>query len=84
MTGEHHGQSAGRATVLVRTVDEILGTHTAWTAAATSCAVSASMTMFRRSSTRRATCRFGAGMAGRGWHHGRRRIDPGHPVTAMR
>jgi hypothetical protein len=27
MTGEHHGQSAGRATVLVRAVDEILGTH---------------------------------------------------------
>jgi len=28
MTGEHHGQSGGRATVLVRAVDEILGTHT--------------------------------------------------------
>jgi hypothetical protein len=27
MTVEHHGQSAGRATVLVRAVDEILGTH---------------------------------------------------------
>jgi hypothetical protein len=27
MTGEHHGQSAGRATLLVRAVDEILGTH---------------------------------------------------------
>ena len=27
MTGEHHGQGAGRATVLVRAVDEILGTH---------------------------------------------------------
>ena len=27
MTGEHYGQSAGRATVLVRAVDAILGTH---------------------------------------------------------
>ena len=27
MTGEHHGQSAPRATVLVRAADEILGTH---------------------------------------------------------
>jgi hypothetical protein len=27
MTGDHHGRTAGRATLLVRTVDEILGTH---------------------------------------------------------
>ena len=28
MTGDHHGRMAGRATLLVRAVDEILGTHT--------------------------------------------------------
>jgi hypothetical protein len=27
MIGDHHRQSAGRATVLFRAVDEILGTH---------------------------------------------------------
>jgi AcrR family transcriptional regulator len=27
MTDDHHGQMAGRATLLVRAVDEILGTH---------------------------------------------------------
>jgi integrase len=27
MTGDHHGQAAGMASLLVRTVDEILGTH---------------------------------------------------------
>jgi hypothetical protein len=27
MIGDHHGQVAGRATLLVRVVDEILGTH---------------------------------------------------------
>jgi hypothetical protein len=27
MTGDHHGQSTGRATLLVRGVDAILGTH---------------------------------------------------------
>jgi len=27
MIGDHHGRTAGRATVLVRAVDEILGTH---------------------------------------------------------
>jgi hypothetical protein len=27
MTGDHHAQTAGRATMLVRAVDEILGTH---------------------------------------------------------
>jgi hypothetical protein len=27
MTNDHHGQTAGRATLLVRAVDEILGTH---------------------------------------------------------
>ena len=27
MTGDHHGLMAGRATLLVRAVDEILGTH---------------------------------------------------------
>ena len=27
MTGDHHGQTAGRATLLVRAMDEILGTH---------------------------------------------------------
>jgi hypothetical protein len=27
MTGDHHGRTAGRATLLVRAVDEILGTH---------------------------------------------------------
>ena len=29
MTGDHHGQTAGRATLLARAVDEILGTHSA-------------------------------------------------------
>jgi hypothetical protein len=28
MTGDHHGQGVGRATLLVRAVDAILGTHT--------------------------------------------------------
>jgi hypothetical protein len=28
MTGDHHGQTAGRATLLVRAMDEIVGTHT--------------------------------------------------------
>jgi hypothetical protein len=28
MTGDHHGRMAGRATLLVRAVDEILGMHT--------------------------------------------------------
>jgi hypothetical protein len=27
MTGDHHGQTAGRATLLARGMDEILGTH---------------------------------------------------------
>jgi hypothetical protein len=27
MTGDHHGQTAGRATLLARAMDEILGTH---------------------------------------------------------
>jgi hypothetical protein len=27
MIGDHHGRSGGRATLLVRTVDAILGTH---------------------------------------------------------
>jgi hypothetical protein len=27
MTGDHHGQTARRATLLVRAADEILGTH---------------------------------------------------------
>jgi hypothetical protein len=27
MTGDHHSQTAGTATLLVRAVDEILGTH---------------------------------------------------------
>jgi hypothetical protein len=27
MTGDHHSRTAGRATLLVRAVDEILGTH---------------------------------------------------------
>jgi hypothetical protein len=27
MTGDHHGQTAGMATLLVRAVDGILGTH---------------------------------------------------------
>jgi hypothetical protein len=27
MIGDHHGWTAGRATLLVRAVDEILGTH---------------------------------------------------------
>ena len=35
MIGDHHGRTAGRATLLVRAVDEILGTHTARTATAT-------------------------------------------------
>jgi uncharacterized protein (DUF2384 family) len=29
MNGDHHGRTARRATLLVRAVDEILGTHTA-------------------------------------------------------
>jgi hypothetical protein len=28
MTGDHHGLTAGRATLLARAMDEILGTHT--------------------------------------------------------
>jgi hypothetical protein len=27
MIGDHHGRTAGRATLLVRAVEEILGTH---------------------------------------------------------
>jgi hypothetical protein len=27
MTGDHHGRTAGRATLLVTAADEILGTH---------------------------------------------------------
>jgi hypothetical protein len=27
MTGDHHGRTAGRATLLVRAADGILGTH---------------------------------------------------------
>jgi hypothetical protein len=27
MMGDHHGRTAGRATLLVRAIDEILGTH---------------------------------------------------------
>jgi hypothetical protein len=27
MIGDHHGRTAGRATLLVRAVDDILGTH---------------------------------------------------------
>jgi hypothetical protein len=27
VTGDHHGRTAGRATLLVRAVDDILGTH---------------------------------------------------------
>jgi len=30
MTGDHHGQSTERATLLVRGVDAILGTHKCW------------------------------------------------------
>lgn len=29
MIGDHHGRTAGRATLLVRAADEILGTHNA-------------------------------------------------------
>jgi hypothetical protein len=29
MTGDHHGRTAGRATLLARAMDEILGTHSA-------------------------------------------------------
>jgi hypothetical protein len=29
MTGDHHGRTTGRATMLVSAVDEILGTHSA-------------------------------------------------------
>jgi hypothetical protein len=29
MTGDPHGRTAGKATLLVRAVDEILGTHNA-------------------------------------------------------
>jgi hypothetical protein len=31
MIGDHHGRAAGRATLLVRAVDEILGTHVSLT-----------------------------------------------------
>jgi hypothetical protein len=27
MTGDHHGRTAGRANLLLRAMDEILGTH---------------------------------------------------------
>ncbi len=27
MTGDHHGQTAGRTTLLARAMDEVLGTH---------------------------------------------------------
>jgi hypothetical protein len=27
MIGDHHGRTAGRATLLVRAMDDILGTH---------------------------------------------------------
>jgi hypothetical protein len=27
MIGDHHGRTAGKATLLVRAVDDILGTH---------------------------------------------------------
>jgi hypothetical protein len=30
MTGDHHGRTAKRATLLVTATDEILGTHSAW------------------------------------------------------
>jgi hypothetical protein len=30
MIGDHHGRTAGRATLLVRAVDDILGTHRIW------------------------------------------------------
>jgi hypothetical protein len=30
MTVDHHGRMAGKATLLVRVVDEILGTHRRW------------------------------------------------------
>jgi hypothetical protein len=33
MIGDHHGRMAGRATLLVRAVDGILGTHSTITAA---------------------------------------------------
>jgi hypothetical protein len=40
MVGDHHGRAAGRATLLVRAVDEILGTHKASRVAAISDAAS--------------------------------------------
>jgi hypothetical protein len=30
MIGDHHGRTAARATLLVRAMDGILGTHTVW------------------------------------------------------
>jgi hypothetical protein len=32
MIGDHHGRTAGRATLLLRAMDEILGTHSSVTA----------------------------------------------------
>jgi hypothetical protein len=32
MTGDHHGQTAGMATLLARALDELLGTHRSTTA----------------------------------------------------
>jgi hypothetical protein len=49
-------QSAGRRGPRRGRREGVPARSAAWTAVATSCAVSASMTMFRRSSTRRTTC----------------------------
>jgi PleD family two-component response regulator len=37
MIGDHHGQTAGRATLLVRAVEEILGTHSSTATGLTWC-----------------------------------------------
>jgi hypothetical protein len=35
MIGDHHSRTAGEATLLVRAVDEIFGTHSCWRTIAT-------------------------------------------------
>jgi hypothetical protein len=43
MTGDHHGQTAGRTTLLARAMDEILGTHRSRTPGTASMAHTASV-----------------------------------------
>jgi hypothetical protein len=87
MIGDHYGPTAGRATVLVRAVDEILGTHRSWAPRSTRSSPG--------SSSRPGTCswtwrmpgheRNSSCMTGTQLHAGVRcRVrggrDPGHPL----